>query len=340
MAYAHISTASGSRIMAMTSVMSPIPAWGAWGERGAAPEKPSRAAPMEPMVTAMCSHDRKVRSLAKNVFGSMRCGMAVFSSALRDFPFFNHPSSPLLRRAIPPSPVTWSRSGSSCRVGCWPRRGCRSSAALEESSAGLRALRSAATALLLVRAPAASVAVAAPDALEGADMSMDGRTDSSSTQYGTAWTMWGIRVAPPWMNLLNLCTSVRYPLFSSSLIQSGASSPMGRDSLTSSTAWGKRVTSVRGSGSAGSRRHLRVSWQEGPSSGFSLNMVRLVSRLMRTVESNGIWKAVRWYWVRVMGRSCLLSTAFWHSLKNFANVFFSASLRFFLSRSARASSRV
>lgn len=51
-------------------------------------------------------------------------------------------------------------------------------------------------------------------------------------------------------------------------------------------------------------------------------------------EGGSAWKAVRWYWVRVMGRSCLLSTAFWHSEKNFANVFFSASLRFCIPSSA------
>ena len=39
------------------------------------PANPSRAAAMEPMVTAMCSQDRKVRSLAKKVLGSMRIGI-------------------------------------------------------------------------------------------------------------------------------------------------------------------------------------------------------------------------------------------------------------------------
>ena len=53
----------------------------ACGLRGAEPEKPSSAAPMEPMVTAMCSQDRKVRSLAKKVLGSMRCGMVADSRA-------------------------------------------------------------------------------------------------------------------------------------------------------------------------------------------------------------------------------------------------------------------
>ena len=41
----------------------------------ATPAKPSSAAAMEPMVTAMCSQDRKVRSLAKKVLGSMRIGV-------------------------------------------------------------------------------------------------------------------------------------------------------------------------------------------------------------------------------------------------------------------------
>ena len=39
------------------------------------PANPSRAAAMEPMVTAMCSQERKVRSLAKKVLGSMRMGV-------------------------------------------------------------------------------------------------------------------------------------------------------------------------------------------------------------------------------------------------------------------------
>ena len=37
------------------------------------------------------------------------------------------------------------------------------------------------------------------------------------------------------------------------------------------------------------------------------------------------WKAVRMYWVRIMGRSCLLSTARCTSEKNSANFFFSFS---------------
>ena len=40
----------------------------------------------------------------------------------------------------------------------------------------------------------------------GVEELMEGRNDSSSTQYGTACTMSGKRVAVPWMNLLNLCT--------------------------------------------------------------------------------------------------------------------------------------
>ena len=41
----------------------------------AVPAKPSSAAAIEPTVMAMCSHDRKVRSLAKKVLGSIRMGV-------------------------------------------------------------------------------------------------------------------------------------------------------------------------------------------------------------------------------------------------------------------------
>ena len=44
----------------------------------------------------------------------------------------------------------------------------------------------------------------------GADCSMEGRTDSSSTQYGTAWTSSGSSVAVPWMNFENLCTCSKH----------------------------------------------------------------------------------------------------------------------------------
>ena len=66
---------------------------------------------------------------------------------------------------------------------------------------------------------------------------------------------------------------------------------------------------------------LPATVQVGPSSGFSLIMVRLVSRLMRTVESKGIWNAVRRYCVRTMGRSCFVSICCWisaNSLQNFS----------------------
>lgn len=43
--------------------------------RCALPAKPSSAHAMEPMVTAMCSHDRNVRSLAKKVLGSIFMGV-------------------------------------------------------------------------------------------------------------------------------------------------------------------------------------------------------------------------------------------------------------------------
>ncbi len=45
--------------------------------RCAEPLKPSRAAAMVPMVTAMCIHVRKVRSFAKKVLGSIRMGVVL-----------------------------------------------------------------------------------------------------------------------------------------------------------------------------------------------------------------------------------------------------------------------
>ena len=42
-------------------------------------------------------------------------------------------------------------------------------------------------------------------------------------------------------------------------------------------------------GRSGSRYQRPVAAQVGPSSGFSLIMHRFMSRLVRTVESNGIW---------------------------------------------------
>ena len=45
--------------------------------RCAEPLKPSRAAAMVPMVTAMCIHVRKVLSLAKKVLGSIRMGVVL-----------------------------------------------------------------------------------------------------------------------------------------------------------------------------------------------------------------------------------------------------------------------
>jgi hypothetical protein len=45
--------------------------------------KASSAAPMEASVTAMCIHDRNVRSDAKKVLGSSRCGSEVASAGGR-----------------------------------------------------------------------------------------------------------------------------------------------------------------------------------------------------------------------------------------------------------------
>ena len=55
-------------------------------------------------------------------------------------------------------------------------------------------------------------------------------------------------------------------------------------------------------------------------------MHRLVSSDTRTVESKGIWKAVRMYCVRIMGRSCFASTTLCASVKNFLNFSISPSL--------------
>jgi len=52
--------------------------------RCAEPLKPSRAAAMVPMVTAMCIHVRKVRSLAKKVLGSIRMGVVLHQSECGD----------------------------------------------------------------------------------------------------------------------------------------------------------------------------------------------------------------------------------------------------------------
>ena len=67
------------------------------------------------------------------------------------------------------------------------------------------------------------------------------------------------------------------------------------------------------------RHHLPATVQVGPSVGFSLIMVRLVSREMRTVESKGIWKAVRRYCVRTIGRSCFVSICCWISANSLLN---------------------
>ena len=72
--------------------------------------------------------------------------------------------------------------------------------------------------------------------------------------------------------------------------------------------------------------HLPATVQVGPSVGFSLIMVRLVSREMRTVESKGIWKAVRRYCVRTIGRSCFVSICCWISANSLLNFSISSGL--------------
>mmetsp|Transcript_687 Transcript_687/g.1730 ORF Transcript_687/g.1730 Transcript_687/m.1730 type:complete len:237 (+) Transcript_687:1862-2572(+) len=94
-------------------------------------------------------------------------------------------------------------------------------------------------------------------------------------------------------------------------------------------------------GKEGSRYQRPDAAQVGPSSGFSRIMQRLVSRDTRTVASNGIWKAVRMYWVRTNGRSCLESTALNTSVNKSANAALSSSFTvrpFFLAAATMSSS--
>ena len=74
--------------------------------------------------------------------------------------------------------------------------------------------------------------------------------------------MMAVRALLEDMQVIWARTSVRYPESSRSWTHSGACWPSGRLSFTSSTPWGNRVTSVRGTGSVGSRYHLTVSHQE------------------------------------------------------------------------------
>jgi len=68
---------------------------------------------------------------------------------------------------------------------------------------------------------------------------------------------------------------VRKPDSVRSVTHSGATWPSGRLSFTSSTAWGKRVMSVRGMGWLGSRYHLN----------HNNNLVRADSVLCRAVST-------------------------------------------------------
>jgi len=110
--------------------------------------------------------------------------------------------------------------------------------------------------------------------------------------------------------------------------------------LTSSTACGNLVISVLGTGRAGSLYHLPLSAHVGASSGFSLIITRFVSSDTRTVESNGIWNAVRQYCVRIMGVSCLASIWLQTSSARAWNLAASSGLFPFALRSSAASAGV
>ena len=65
---------------------------------------------MEPMVMAMCSQDRKVRSLAKKVLGSMRMGVVRAMAWGGGFLLWKYQSSqpPFLPPpSLPPAAHTW-----------------------------------------------------------------------------------------------------------------------------------------------------------------------------------------------------------------------------------------
>ena len=56
-------------------------------DRDAVPLKPSRAAAMVPMVTAMCSQVKKVLSLAKKVLGSILMGVVLYQKECSSQPW-------------------------------------------------------------------------------------------------------------------------------------------------------------------------------------------------------------------------------------------------------------
>mmetsp|Transcript_35331 Transcript_35331/g.104512 ORF Transcript_35331/g.104512 Transcript_35331/m.104512 type:complete len:256 (-) Transcript_35331:1519-2286(-) len=174
--------------------------------------KPSSAAAMDETVIAMCSHARNVRSFAKNVLGSIFISVVVVSlRGTRPSAFMSQLGSPAAaaRRVTgEPKPRTWSGSGMSLSVGSSPSSGCVSSSISGVAFPGL-CTRGLGRSVPLGAGSSATGRTAAASWGSGADATIEGRTDSSSTQYGTARTMSGKSVAVPWMNLLNLCTSVR-----------------------------------------------------------------------------------------------------------------------------------
>jgi len=125
----------------------------------------------------------------------------------------------------------------------------------------------------------------------------------------------------------------------SSCSQFGVVSPLRNARLTSKTACGKRVISVRDRGTDGSR------CQRSLSSGFSLIIQIFVSSFILTVGSKGIctqyqhtmwlnpqrriatcyylvltWKNVRIYCVLIVGFNCFASIIFCTSLKSAMNL--------------------
>ena len=211
----------------------------------------------------MWSHERNVRSLAKNVLGSMRMGTVRGAPSepegswpprnrlarLKNFADADaaEPKGPgystssdgfaarsrwsLIMSSRPPPSLWFARRG---WVSSEPARDAPASAACDMRRDGTPRVGCGGGLCCRV----------APVAASAADW-IDCRRETSSTQYGTSCATSGKSTAQPCMNLENLCTSVSAPLLTRSVTHDGASSPAPSASLISKTACGNRVCSVR-----------------------------------------------------------------------------------------------
>mmetsp|Transcript_22465 Transcript_22465/g.53900 ORF Transcript_22465/g.53900 Transcript_22465/m.53900 type:complete len:307 (-) Transcript_22465:1792-2712(-) len=260
-------------------------------------EKTVSADEMEPSVTDMWSHARKVRSLANIVLGSTRIGTLRGSARSR---VIRPKHAVCAARSSPrllPFEIRLLARLEEGRI--WPRSGCPSSSSSSPLSAEANWMAPEES------GGASDFFLPVRFTTDGAEALTDSRIDTSSIQYGAAATSSVRRTAPPWMNLENLYTSVHMPPPRRSWTHCAgfSTSPC---SFTSRIAWGKWVCSEALTGLRSSRRHRSVIVDAYPQVS-SRTMARFVSSEIRTEESNGIWKAVRMYWVRTVGPSCLLS---------------------------------